>query len=366
MKIQRISASVHQFPIVPPLLTEPIEHRKVVFCEVETEDGTVGHGLTGHFLPFAVVTALEKEFLPVVRGMDVRDVERIHQTVWTRLNPRAMTGVISSALSCLDIACWDIHGKATGRTIAQLLGGARDEVASYITFGFPEYDPDQLVQAAKDQVKAGFRRLKMVVGVTELGPLEDARRVRAVREAIGDDVELMIDANYMFSPVEAFILARAVEDCHLTWFEEPLHQNDARAMADLRRRVQIPLSGGQMEGHRWRFRELVDNQAVDILQPNACYCGGYTEARKAAHLAQAFNLPIANGGGWPRFNMHTMAGLMNGWRVEFHLGMKFVEEQIFTDAPDPDPVTNTVRIPSAPGLGMQVNRDALRDSVMTA
>src|SRR3546814_14143251 len=74
--------------------------------------------------------------------------------------------------------------------------------------------------------------------------------------------------------------------------------------------TRIPLAAGQMEGHRWRLRELVDNQAVDILQPNVCFCGGYTEARKAAHLAQAFNLPIANGGGWPLFNLHPMAGLM--------------------------------------------------------
>lgn len=362
MKIQRITASVHSFPIIPPLLTEPIEHRKVVVCEVETEDGQTGLGLTGHFLPTAVVAALQNEFAPVVKGMDVRDVERIHEVVWKRLNPRAMTGVISSALSCLDIACWDIHGKSVGRSVAQLLGGARDEVPSYITFGFPEYDIEQLVQAAKDQVTQGFRRLKMVVGVTDKGPLEDARRVRAVRDAVGDDVELMIDANYMFSPLDAFLLCREIEDCNITWFEEPLYQNDARALADLRRRVKIPLSAGQMEGHRWRLRELVEHHAVDILQPNACYCGGYTEARKAAHLAQAYNLVIANGGGWPRFNMHTMAGLMNGWRVEFHLGMKYVEEQIFIDPPQPDPATNTVRIPKAGGLGMEVNRDALRDS----
>lgn len=362
MKIQRISASVHQFAIIPPLLTEPIEHRKVVVCELETDDGQLGFGLTGHFLPSAVVAALENEFLPAVQGLDVRDVERIHQVVWNRLNPRAMTGVVSSALSCLDIACWDAHGKATGRSIAELLGGARDEVPSYITFGFPEYDLDQLVQAARDQVAKGFRRLKMVVGVTEKGPLEDAKRIHAVREAVGDDVELMIDANYMFAPVEALILSRAVEDCNLTWFEEPLHANDARAMADLRQRVKIPLSGGQMEGHRWRFRELVEHHAVDILQPNACYCGGYTEARKAAHLAQTYNLMIANGGGWPRFNMHTMAGLMNGWRVEFHLGMKYIEDQIFLDPPEPDPVTNTVKIPSVGGLGMRLNQEALADS----
>ena len=102
------------------------------------------------------------------------------------------------------------------------------------------------------------------------------------------------------------------------------------------------------------------HHAVDILQPNACYCGGYTEARKAAHLAQAFNLVIANGGGWPRFNMHTMAGLMNGWRVEFHLGMKSIEDQIFIDPPEPE--NGIVRLPTAPGLGMEVRTEVLDDT----
>ncbi len=360
MRIKDIRASVHSFPVTIPLIDHPIENRRIVFCEVETDDGYVGYGLTGHFLPFAVQVALNKEILPVVRDMDARDLEAIHETIWWRLNPRAMTGVISSALSCLDIALWDIHGKQTGRTVAQLLGGARDWAPTYVTFGFPEYDRDQLVQAAREQVAAGNRRLKMVVAVTKKGWQEDAVRVRLVREAVGDDVELMIDANYMFKPIEARLLCRAVEDCHLTWFEEPLHQNDARALADLRAHTRIPLAAGQMEGHRWRLRELVEKQAVDILQPNCCYNGGYTETRKAAHLAQIYNLPIANGGGWPLFNMHTMAGLMNGWRVEFHLGMQQVGERIFVDPPRPE--NQIVRIPKEPGLGLEPNHDALRES----
>lgn len=360
LTIQSVQASVHRFPVHVPLLEKPIENRAVVVCRVETDDGYVGYGLTGHFLPSAVVTALHDNFLPLLKGMDVRDTEAIHGKVWAELNPRAMTGVVSNALSCLDIALWDIHGKAAGRTIAQLLGGYRDWAPAYITFGFPQYDVDQLVQAARDQVAMGHRRLKMVVAMDKGGYAEDARRVRAVREAVGDDVELMIDANYVFSPIEALLLCRAIEDCNITWFEEPLHANDARALADLRMRTKIPISAGQMEGNRWRLRDLVQYQAVDILQPNACYCGGYTEARKAAHLAQAFNLPIANGGGWPRFNMHTMAGLMNGWRVEFHLGMKFIEDQIFVDPPEP--ADGIVRLPKAPGLGMEVRTDVLSDT----
>ncbi len=363
MKIENIKASVHKFNITLPLLVKPLKDRKIVFCEIETDEGILGWGMTGHFLPFAITSVLENDILAVVKGMDPRDIEAIHDKIWWKLNPRCLTGVISNALSALDIALWDIHGKKTDRTIAQLIGGHRDWAESYITFGFPEYDRDQLVQGAKNWVADGHQALKMVVAVDAGGWREDARRVHLVRDAIGDDIDLMLDANYMFSPDQARQLCRAVEDCNLTWFEEPLYQNDARALADLRHHTNIPLSAGQMEGHRWRLRELIEHQAVDILQPNCCYVGGYTEARKAAHLAQAYNVRIANGGGWPIFNMHTMAGLMNGWRTEFHLEMWEVGKLLFKGTPDP--VDNRVQIPDAPGLGFEPDLDVLRDSRIT-
>ncbi len=362
MKIKDIRPSVHGVDVTVPLIDKPIENRKFVFCEVETDEGHVGYALTGHFLPSAVATALKDSFLPLVKGMDPRDTEAIHHAVWWKLNPRTMTGVVSSALSLLDVACWDIHGKATGRTVAQLLGGCRDRAPAYITFGFPDYTTEQLIEAAKRQIQAGFRRLKMVVAVHRKGWQEDARRIRAVREAIGDDVELMCDANYMFYPVEAKMFLREVEDCNLTWFEEPLHQNDARALADLRKSTRVPIAAGQMEGHRWRLRELIDHQAVDIIQPNVAYGGGYTEAQKVAHMAQAFNLPVANGGGWPRLNMHVMAGLMNGWRVEFHLGMKFVEDRVWKNAPEPDGKEQIIKLNDEPGLGLTPDEDFLKET----
>ncbi len=366
MKIKDIRASLHGFSIEIPLLSGRVEgygreeQTRFVFCEVETDEGIVGYGLTGHFLSQAVVAALHEHVLPLVRDMDPRDIELIHQRVWKKLNPRAMTGTVSMALSCLDIACWDIAGKAQGRTVAELLGNARREVQCYVTFGFPQYDRDLLAEAARLHVSNGFTALKSVVAVDPGGWREDARRVAAIREAVGPDIDLMIDANYLFTPVEAKMLCREIEDLNLTWFEEPLQQNDARALADLRRSTRIPLAAGQMEGHRWRLRELVEHQGVDILQPNVTYCGGYTEARKAAHLAQTYNLPIANGGGWPHFNMHLMAGMMNGWLVEWHLGMVAVGETLFPDAPKP--VNGVLTIPDRPGLGLTLDRDAWRET----
>ncbi|AFU00896.1 cation:dicarboxylate symporter family transporter [Nocardia brasiliensis] len=174
MKIKDIRASVHTTTIEVPLLTERVpgygreEQREFVFCEVETDDGVTGVALTGHFLSRAVVVALEQHFLPVVVDMDPRELEAIHQRVWRSLNPRAMTGVVSSALSLLDIALWDIKGKAAGRSVASLLGGARTDVPVYVTFGFPQYDRETLTAAAQLQLDQGFTALKLVVAVSAL------------------------------------------------------------------------------------------------------------------------------------------------------------------------------------------------------
>src|SRR5579871_4105526 len=169
MKIKNIRASIHSTAITVPLLEGKVqgygreEQKEFVFCEVETDDGLTGLAITGHFLARSVVTALKLYVLPTVRDMDVRDLEAIHQKVFQKLNPRAMTGVVSSALSCLDIALWDIHGKAVNRSVAGLLGNARNSVPAYCTFGFPQYDREQLAEAAKLQISKGFTALKIVV-----------------------------------------------------------------------------------------------------------------------------------------------------------------------------------------------------------
>jgi len=208
-------------------------------------------------------------------------------------------------------------------------------------------------------VKQGETRLKMVVAVDPENPRIDAERVKAVRKAVGDEVELMIDANYMFSFNRALELCKLLEPYHITWFEEPVYQNDALLLADLRRHTSIPIAAGQNEGHRFRHRELIANHAVDIAQPNVCSVGGYTEAVKVAALAQAFNLPIANGGGWPHHNMHLQAAMANGWRVEFHFEMWGVGDKIYKEPPAP--VNGWVTLPDTPGLGLEPRFDALKE-----
>jgi L-alanine-DL-glutamate epimerase-like enolase superfamily enzyme len=242
----------------------------------------------------------------------------------------------------------------------RLLGGAQKTVPAYITFGLLEYDIDQLVEVAKSFVAQGEDKLKMVVGINDAhDPLEDARRVIAVREAVGNGVQLSMDANYLFNFTDALKLAKAVEDHNIEWFEEPVYANDVRLLHDLRMRTSVPISAGQNEGNRFRYLELLLHGSVDILQPNVVYCGGYTEGVKVAALAQAFNLVIANGGGWPHHNMHLQAAMANGWRVEFHYPMWKAGEMIYKDPPGPHGGATTLT--EKPGLGLEPRFDALAE-----
>lgn len=358
MKIEKITATLHRHEIDLPDIGKSIESRMFVFVEVTTDEGQSGFGITGSILPWAVIACIENHLAPALKGRDALHTEAIHAHVWKQLNSRAYTGVISNALSAIDVALWDLRGKQESRSVHELLGGFRNWAPTYATFGYPFFDERQLADYARKFIDDGHTMLKMVVGGEPSRTWrDDVRRVHAAREAIGSDAALMIDANCWFNPYEARLLCRAIEDCELMWFEEPIQQNDARALADLRANTSIPIAAGQMEGHRWRYRELVSHHAVDVLQPNVLYNGGYTESLKVAHLAQAYNLPMANGGGWPIFNMHLLCGLMNGGPVEFHYGMWQTGKHFFYGTPDP--VNGRMTLSGKPGLGFTPNYDAL-------
>jgi L-rhamnonate dehydratase len=358
LQITKVNATLHRIPVEAPLLKEKI-WTALLFVAVETDGGVTGYGITRGAQRYGTQEFINREVAPFLLGKNPLETERVWHQLYKTFNPRAQTGMWSSAVSAIDIALWDIKGKYYKEPVWRLLGGAQNPVPSYVTFGLKEYTQEQLVEVAKQVVAQGEHRLKMVVAVDPENPGLDAARVRAVRQAVGDDVELMIDANYLFSFNRALELCKFVEPYRITWFEEPVYQNDARLLADLRRHTSIPIAAGQNEGHRFRHRELIANHAVDIAQPNVCSVGGYTEAAKVAAMAQAFNLPIANGGGWPHHNMHLQAAMANGWRVEFHYVMWKVGEAIYQNPPAPD--HGWVALTETPGLGLEPRWDALKE-----
>lgn len=363
MKISSISASVHSVPVQFPLLTRPLI-RRLVFVRVDTDEGLTGFGMTGQILPWSVREFINQEIAPVVVGQDPLMTEKIWHDLFWRFNPRANSGAVQSGISAVDIALWDVKGKYLNQPVWKLLGGYTATPPAYVTFGVLDYDRDQLVEVARQMVAAGHDKLKMVVGLDKgQNVREDAARVRAVREAIGPDIELMVDANQLFSPVDALELCKLIEPYDIRWFEEPVWDNNAGQLAQLRTKTRIPIGAGQNEGHRWRQHELFTRGAVDIAQTNVLWVGGYTEGVRVAHLAQAFDLVLANGAGWPHHNAHLIAAVANGWRVEYHYEMWKVGDTIFQDPPAP--INGRVTLTEEPGLGLLPREDALQETLQT-
>lgn len=359
LTIRSIEASVHSVPVRVPFLDRELS-TQFVFVEITTAEGLSGFGLTGHLQSFGIRELINRQLGPFLKGKSALDTEARWQEMFLTFNPRYQTGAWSSAVSAIDIALWDLKGKYLRQPVWRLLGGAKQTVPAYITFGLLEFDRDQLVEMVKTFVAQGQNKFKMVVAINNgADPAEDLARVKAVREAIGATDDLMIDGNYLFPINRALELAKWVEPYNITWFEEPLYGNDARLLAQLRERCAVPISAGQNEGSRFRHLELLQHGSIDILQPNVCYVGGYTEAVKVAGMAQAFNVLIANGGGWPHHNMHLQAAVSNGWRVEFHYLMWKVGETIYKSTPEPK--EGFVTLSEEPGLGLEPKREVLKE-----
>lgn len=342
-----------------------------VVAEVETADGLRGHGFAAITNNEVVVAAIRDVIAPFLKGKDALAREAISEQLYWRLTPRAETGQAVHAISAIDCALWDIAGKRYGEPIWRLLGGARNEVRVYTTCGMNFLSRDQLAQVARDVVKSGQTKLKLVVasGASNLDEsgksiqdilAEDVARVRTVREAAGPDAMVGIDANESLDGFQARHLARQIAAYDIGFFEEPLRGNDVHDLADFRREVRMPIAAGQNETELSRWRDMAEADAVDILQMNVCMAGGFTAGVKIAALAKAFGLPVYNAGAYANFNMHLHAGVANGGLCEWHLNAVPMCRILYTGVPE---LTNGDRLalPTKPGLGFELNRDALRD-----
>lgn len=339
-----------------------------VVAEVETADGLSGHGFTSITNNPVVVSAIREVIAPYLKGKDAMRREAISEDLFWRLTPRGQTGHAVHAISAIDCALWDIAGKRYGEPIWRLLGGARPEVRTYTTCGMDFLTREELAQVARDLVNSGQRNLKMVVaaGVRDPGKSveqildEDVARVRVMREAAGAEAHVSIDANQSLDEYQARHLARRIAQYDIGFFEEPLRANDIQSLADFRREAAMPIAAGQNEGKLSRWREMAETRAVDILQTNVCMAGGFTGGLKVAAVAQAFQIPVYNAGGYANFNMHLHAGVANGGLCEWHLSAVGMGRVLYTGIPELTEGDRLV-LPAKPGLGFELNRDALRE-----
>jgi L-alanine-DL-glutamate epimerase-like enolase superfamily enzyme len=371
MKIAAIElVELQNIPVTPPLFKQPVR-AGVRLVQVKTDDGLVGLSQLGGFMHSAGAAFIRQELAPFLIGKDPLENERLmHQMLW-KFNTRAHSGVWNFAVSAIDVALWDIKGKFYNTPVWRLLGGAQKSVPAYITFGLRAYTRDELAAAAKHWAANGQRRLKIQVGRSNIrgdmdpagasaehredNPAEDEARVKAVREAVGDDAELMVDANCLMKLDNAVRWCKRFEPYNLMWFEEPIVHNDPHLLAQLRKQTSIPIAAGQWENFA-KLADLVKQDAVDFVNIHVLSVGGFTMGMKAAGMAQAFNLPIGNG---DHFDFHLQAAVPNGWRAEIHVNNWLTANTVYKELPKLS--DGWVTLTEKPGLGVELNEDTVKE-----
>lgn len=321
MKIDKIDFRAYRWPRQQPLRNGRLtyEYSETCVVEVLTDDGASGIGLgVGLMRPGGerVLAALAELFADLLRGEDPLDNERLWEEMW---QPKLLgrRGVETRVIGMIDIALWDLKAKAAGLPLHKLLGGYSSSVPCYIAGGYYQDGKDLqgLAEEMQGYVAAGVSAVKMKIG--RLPVREDARRVAAVREAVGPDVRLLVDANGAYSTAEAVRMARAMEPYDIYWFEEPVGADNYAGHAVVARCSSIPVAAGENEYTRYGFRDLINTGGVGILNPDAEILGGMTEFLKVAALAQAHDLPIAPHGR-QETHLPLVAALPNGLMVEYY------------------------------------------------
>jgi L-alanine-DL-glutamate epimerase-like enolase superfamily enzyme len=346
-----------------------------VIVRLRTDAGLVGIG-EGHgpFLFQAgpeglrAVGEIVERLRPLVVGRDPFSVERIWQDMFA-LTYTSVRGIppltrqqrpLVTAMSAIDIAIWDLMGKAVGRPVHALLGGAlRERVPAYVT-GFYYRDgerPDDLVREARMYVDKGYRTLK--VKVAGLPPEADLERVRLIRETVGQDVALMLDANQGWDLPTALRAARLFEPCNVFWLEDPMPWYDERqSLARLKAATSIPIAAGETEYTPFGLRTMVAEGLVDYLIIDSTWAGGLTTWKKAAVLAEMYQVPMAAHHD-PQIHVHAVAASPTGFILE-----SFADPtrdplwfELFRERPEI--VDGFMAVPDAPGLGLELRDDTL-------
>ena len=322
----------------------------------------------------SIVTCVEKELKPILLGRDARNINELWERMYNGVRDHyaidrgrvfpilGNRGLTISAMSGVDMALWDLLGKSLGVPVVQLLGGAiRPTMEVYASGGWA--DADEIGAQLKSYTDKGFEAVKMRVGVMDDTPEYSIKRVKAAREALGENVKIMADAHGTFSVPEAKRFCRGVEDCNLYWFEEPISPDNKKGTAEVKNYTHIPIAAGESEFTRFDVRDLIQHNAVDVVQPDSAIIGGISEAWKVAALAAAYQLELAPHCWGSAFSF--MAGVNLAFAspsssiIEFSLGgnpmmYDLVHEKIEVN-------NGRIDSPKTPGLGMNVNWDFVKD-----
>ncbi len=346
MRISGVDAIAIDIPLARNFggSTYAVLKRSTVITRLRTEDGLVSEVYNGDNREAGpeIVRLIREELAPLIEGEDIFATERIWSKLFARALPSRDRKTLLEAIACIDCAVWDVVGKATGRSVRELLGAFASEVP-IISIGGYYMEGKTLADIGREMEayrQAGMAGCKFKVG--GLAPQADAERVKAAREAAGPDFMLAVDANRGWTAEEAIQFARLVEPLDISWFEEPCHwYDDAALMARVRANTRIPITAGQCEITSHGVRRLIDAGAVDIVNYDASEGGGVTDWRRAAALCATAGLRVAHHEE-SQIAQHLISAIPNGTCVE-----------CFAD-PARDPVWQH----------MWTNRPAIRDGMM--
>lgn len=348
MKITKLRTEAVILPITPPILSAfgTLATSGCVLCTLETDQGVVGEGLvfTINAARLGVVRAMVDSLAPLVEGMDVRLGGSLNARAWQELNFLGYEGVSIVGLAAVENALWDLRGKAAGLNVAHLIGACRAAVPTYASGGlWLGSSIDELQKEAAGFVAQGYRAMKTRVGPGD--PRAMVARVRAVREAVGPDIALMVDANQQMNRKQAIRIGRMLEEIGLTWFEEPLICHDHEGEARLSAELDTPIASGETVYTHRGILAMLEARSADVLMPDLQRMGGPSEFLKAGHLCEAYHIPCSSHL-FPEQTLGLLAALPGGYYLEYMPWFEPIyRERIALDA------NGHAIVPDRPGFG---------------
>ena len=326
--------------------------RVTSIVQIHSDTGVTGIG-AAYSHPGLVHLLIKQQLEPLLRGRDAEDIEGLWDLMYGLTRWYGRKGAAISAIGAVETALWDLRGKALGQPVWKLLGGERASCPAYAS-GLLWKSNAELAQEAAGHIEAGYRRVKMRLGRDEESDIE---AVRAVRNAIGQDADLIVDASMRLDVATARRIGKALEENRVFWFEEPFTPEDLDSFAALRGTIGVPVAAGENEFGVQGFSELISRNAVDIVQPDVSRCGGIGQTFAVGQLAARHGLQVATHT-WSdavavTANAHVVAALPNGLTVEVdRTGNPFIDALLT----EPLRIDNgRLLLSDAPGLGIELN-----------
>jgi L-alanine-DL-glutamate epimerase-like enolase superfamily enzyme len=357
MHVTQVTTRILQTPADNPLvvgISVGKETREFVTLELGTDEGITGLGLSffGGPLTGALKEAVEALGALVV-GENPLHVEAIAAKLRQAASGAGPGGLFTLALSAIDIALWDIKGKALGQPLCTLLGGHRQRVPTYASGALMRPHPmDYLAEAGPRLVDMGFKQMKTQLGA-ESTVGREVERIRVLRQAIGDDIDLMCDINQLWDVNQAIEIGRRVEPYHLFWLEDVVAHDDYQGLARVADALTTPIAAGEYHYGIRPFRHMLEARSIDIVMIDLVRVGGITQWMKVAGMAEAFNVPVVSHL-IPEIHVHLIAAIPNGLTVEY---MPWTL-RLFEETPAIE--DGQIVVPRRPGLGLQFDADAIK------